>query len=101
MDLGIKGRKAIVCAASKGLGRACALSLSREGVELVITARTKDTLERTADHIRAQTGGKVTAVAGDITTEDGRAAALAACPEPDILVNNAGGPPPGDFRKWS
>jgi 3-oxoacyl-[acyl-carrier protein] reductase len=100
MDYGIAGRKAIVCAASKGLGRACAMSLAREGVELVITARTAETLESTAEEIRRATGAKVTAVAGDITTEAGRAAALAACPEPDILVNNAGGPPPGDFRNW-
>jgi 3-oxoacyl-[acyl-carrier protein] reductase len=100
MDYGIAGRKAIVCAASKGLGRACAMSLAREGVELVITARTAETLENTAEEIRRATGAKVTAVAGDITTEAGRAAALAACPEPDILVNNAGGPPPGDFRNW-
>ena len=101
MDLGIKGKKAIVCAASKGLGKACAMSLAREGVELVITARTRETLEATAAEIRAATGAKVTVVAGDITTEEGRAAALAACPEPDILVNNAGGPPRGDFRDWT
>ena len=101
MDLGIKGKKAIVCAASKGLGKACAMSLAREGVELVITARTLETLEATAAEIRAATGAKVTAVAGDITTEAGRAAALAACPEPDILVTNAGGPPRGDFRDWT
>jgi 3-oxoacyl-[acyl-carrier protein] reductase len=100
MDLGIEGRKAIVCAASKGLGRACAFSLAREGVDLVITARTHDTLEATAEEIRKATGVKVTPVAGDISTEAGRAAALAACPAPDILVNNAGGPPPGDFREW-
>lgn len=100
MDLGIKGRKAIVCAASKGLGRACALSLAREGVDLVITARTADALERTAAEIRGATGVKVTPVPGDIATEEGRRAALAACAEPDILVNNAGGPPPGDFREW-
>ena len=100
MDLGIKGRKAIVCAASKGLGRACATSLAREGVELVITARTAETLEATAEEIRRATGARVTAVPGDISTEAGRAAALAACPAPDILVNNAGGPPPGDFRDW-
>jgi 3-oxoacyl-[acyl-carrier protein] reductase len=100
MDTGLKGRKAIVCAASKGLGRACAMALAREGVDLVITARTKETLEATAAEIRAATGVKVTAVAGDITTERGRADALAACPAPDILVNNAGGPPPGDFRDW-
>jgi 3-oxoacyl-[acyl-carrier protein] reductase len=100
-DLGIRGRKALVCAASKGLGRACAMSLGRAGVELTITARTRETLEQTAEEIRHSTGTKVTAVAGDITTEAGRAAALEACPEPDILVNNAGGPPHGDFREWS
>lgn len=100
MDLGIKGKRAIVCAASKGLGRACAMSLAREGVDVVITARTASDLERTADEIRKATGAKVTPVPGDITTEQGRAAALAACPEPDILVNNAGGPPRGDFREW-
>jgi 3-oxoacyl-[acyl-carrier protein] reductase len=101
LDLGIGGRKAIVCAASKGLGRACAMALGRAGVELVITARTAETLEQTAAEIRQETGAKVTAVAGDITTEEGRRQALAACPEPDILVNNAGGPPHGDFRDWS
>jgi len=100
MDLGIAGRKAIVCAASKGLGRACAMSLGREGVELVINARTAATLEATAEEIRRETGAKVTAVACDITTEAGRESVLSACPEPDILVNNAGGPPPGDFRDW-
>lgn len=100
MDLGIAGRKAIVCAASKGLGRACAMSLGREGVELVINARTAETLEATAEDIRKETNAKVTAVACDITTDAGRAAVLAACPEPDILINNAGGPPPGDFRDW-
>lgn len=100
MDLGLKGKKGIVCAASKGLGRACAMSLAREGVDLVITARTAADLERTADEIRKETGVKVTAVPGDISTEEGRAAALAACPHPDILVNNAGGPPHGDFREW-
>jgi 3-oxoacyl-[acyl-carrier protein] reductase len=100
MDTGLAGKRAIVCAASKGLGRACALALAREGVEVVITARTAEVLERTAAEIRAATGATVTAVPGDITTEAGRAAALAACPEPDILVNNAGGPPPGDFRAW-
>jgi 3-oxoacyl-[acyl-carrier protein] reductase len=100
MDLGLRGKKAIVCAASKGLGRACAISLAREGVDLVITARTAETLEATAAEIRQMTGVKVTAVAGDITSDAGRAAALAACPEPDILVNNNGGPPRGDFREW-
>ncbi|MDJ0947828.1 MAG: SDR family oxidoreductase [Alphaproteobacteria bacterium] len=100
MDLGLAGKKAIVCAASKGLGRGCAEALAAEGVALTITARTAETLEATAEEIRAATGAKVTAVPGDITSDDGRAAALAACPDPDILVNNAGGPPPGDFREW-
>src|SRR5271154_7085454 len=75
LDLKIKGRKAIVCAASKGLGRACAMSLGRAGVDLVITARTKETLEATAEEIRKETGAKVTAIAGDIGTEAGRQAA--------------------------
>jgi 3-oxoacyl-[acyl-carrier protein] reductase len=101
MDLGIKGKTALVCAASKGLGKGCAQALAREGVSLVITARGKDALEATAEEIRKSSGVKVIAVAGDITTAEGRAAALAACPSPDILVNNAGGPPPGDFRSWS
>ncbi len=99
MDLGLKGRKALICAASKGLGRGCAMALAAEGVEVVITARGAEALEATAAEIRAA-GGRVTSVVGDITTAEGRAAALAACPEPDILVNNAGGPPPGDFRDW-
>ena len=101
MDMGIKGKTALVCAASKGLGKGCAQALAKEGVNLVITARGKEALEATADEIRKSAGVKVTAVAGDITTPEGRAAALAACPSPDILVNNAGGPPPGDFRSWS
>jgi 3-oxoacyl-[acyl-carrier protein] reductase len=101
MDLGLKGKRAIVCAASKGLGRGCAEALAREGVSLVITARGAAALEQTAAEIRRATGAEVIAVAGDIATEAGRAAALAACPEPDILVNNAGGPPAGDFRKFS
>jgi 3-oxoacyl-[acyl-carrier protein] reductase len=100
MDLGIRGKTALVCAASKGLGKGCALALAREGVNLVITARGKEALEATADEIRKRHGVQVTAVAGDITSETGRAAALKACPSPDILVNNAGGPPPGDFRQW-
>jgi 3-oxoacyl-[acyl-carrier protein] reductase len=100
MDLGIRGRTALVCAASKGLGKGCAQSLAREGVKLVITARGKDALEVTASELQRQFNISVTAIAGDITTDEGRAAALAACPSPDILVNNAGGPPPGDFREW-
>jgi 3-oxoacyl-[acyl-carrier protein] reductase len=100
MDFGIRGKTALVCAASRGLGRACATALAREGVDLVITARGRDALEATASEIRAETGVKVTPVAGDITTPEGRAAALTALPSPDILVNNAGGPPPGNFRAW-
>jgi 3-oxoacyl-[acyl-carrier protein] reductase len=100
MDLGIKGRRALVCAASKGLGYACAEALAREGVRVTITARTETDLAAAAERLRVETGAEVAHVAGDITTEAGRAAALAACPEPDILVNNAGGPPPGDFREW-
>ncbi len=101
MDLGIRGKTALVCAASKGLGKGCAMSLAREGVNVVITARGKEALEATAEEIRKASGVKVTAIAGDITTAEGRALALKGCPNPDILVNNAGGPPPGDFRNWS
>ncbi len=101
MDMGIAGRTALVCAASKGLGRGCAEALAAEGVNLVITARTAETLEATAAHIRATYGVEVKTVAGDIATPKGHAAALAACPQPDILVNNAGGPPPGDFRNFT
>ncbi|MGE3966821.1 MAG: SDR family oxidoreductase [Dongiaceae bacterium] len=100
MDLGIKGRRALVTAASKGLGRGCALALAREGVQVTITARDPDALQKTAEAITRETGGIVIAVPGDITTEAGRAAALEACPEPDILVTNAGGPPLGDFRQF-
>ena len=101
MDLGIKGKTAIVCAASKGLGRACAWSLAREGVDVTICARGKEQLEQTASELRKAFGVSVSAVAADITTPEGRVAVLAACPKPDILVNNAGGPPPGDFREWT
>src|SRR5262249_34254202 len=101
MDLGIRGRTALVCAASKGLGKGCAFALAQEGVQLFITARGRDALEATAEEIRKATGTKVTTIVGDITTVEGRAQALAACPKPDILVNNAGGPPPGDFRNWA
>jgi 3-oxoacyl-[acyl-carrier protein] reductase len=100
MELGIRGRTALVCAASKGLGKGCAMSLAREGVNLVITARGGEALEATADEIRKASGARVTAVAGDITTPEGREGALKACASPDILVTNAGGPPPGDFREW-
>ncbi len=100
MDLGIRGKTALVCAASKGLGKGCALALAREGAALTLVARTRETLEAAAEEIRKATGARITAVAADITTPAGRAAALAACPNPDILVNNAGGPPAGDFRDW-
>jgi 3-oxoacyl-[acyl-carrier protein] reductase len=101
MDLGIRGRTALVCAASKGLGKGCAFALAQEGVQLFITARGREALEATAEEIRKATGVKVTTIAGDIATPEGKAQALAACPKPDILVNNAGGPPPGDFRNWT
>jgi 3-oxoacyl-[acyl-carrier protein] reductase len=97
MDLGLTGKWALVCAASKGLGKGCASALVREGVNVVITARGADALEATARELRALSeqarGGEVRTVAGDITTAEGRVAALAACPQVDILVNNAGGPP--------
>lgn len=99
MDLGISGKAAIVCASSKGLGKACAMSLGREGVRVVMNGRTAATLESAADEVRAA-GGEVETVCCDVTTESGRQALLAACPAPDILVNNAGGPPAGDFRDW-
>jgi 3-oxoacyl-[acyl-carrier protein] reductase len=101
MDLGLSGKWALVCAASKGLGKGCAQALAREGVNLVITARGNDALQATAAELRAaHPGVQVHAVAGDITTPEGRAAALAAAPRVDILVTNAGGPPTGDFRTW-
>ena len=100
MDLGIKGKWAIVCASSKGLGRGCAEALAGEGVNLVLNARTEAPLLETAAAIRAAHGVEVRAGACDITTETGRAAVLAACPNPDILVNNAGGPPPGMWTDW-
>lgn len=98
MDLGIRGRKAIVCASSRGLGRACALALAEAGVSLVINGRDPATLERTAEEIRQAAGVDVTPVVADIGSPEGRAAVLAACPDPDILVNNNGGPPFRDFR---
>ena len=101
MDLGIRGRKALLCGSSRGLGRAAAMALAREGVDVTIVARTRDVLERTAAKIRDATGVRVMAVSADITTEAGRVAALGACPEPDILLNNADGPMPGDFRTWT
>lgn len=100
MDLDIRGRRAIVCAASKGLGQACATALAREGVELTINARDAATLAATAARIAADSGVRVATVPGDIADPATRAALLAACPEPDILINNNGGPPPGRFQDW-
>jgi 3-oxoacyl-[acyl-carrier protein] reductase len=101
MDLGISGKKALLTGASRGMGKAAALALAREMVDITIMARTAATLEETAGQIRNLTGAKVTTVLGDITTVEGRRIALQACPSPDILVNNADGELPGDFRNWS
>jgi 3-oxoacyl-[acyl-carrier protein] reductase len=99
MDLGIRGRKAIVCASSRGLGRGCAEALAEVGCDLVINGRDAAKLEQAAAEMREAHGVDVTAVAGDVSTREGQQALLAACPEPDILVNNNGGPPPRDFRQ--
>lgn len=101
MDLGITGRTALVFGGSRGMGRACAWQLSREGVQVVIAARTLATLEAAAAEISADTGNPVRFVAADLTTGAGRDAALSACGAPDILINNADGPLPGNFRDWS
>jgi len=101
MDLGISGRKAIVCASSRGLGRACALALAEAECEVVINGREAGRLEATATEIRAATGAKVTAVVADVATPEGQAQLLAANPQPDILVNNNAGPPFRDFRELS
>lgn len=100
MDLGIKGRRALVCASSKGLGRGCAEALAEAGVDLVINARGAEALEATAEAIQSAHGVSVTAVASDITTEAGRDAVLDAAGDLDILVTNAGGPPPGLWSDW-
>lgn len=100
MDLGLRGRKAIVCASSQGLGYACALALAEEGCEVFINGRDADRLERAAHTLRQATGALITPVRGDLNTDAGRAALLAACPEPDILVNNNAGPPPGVLADW-
>lgn len=101
LDFGIAGKKAVVCASSKGLGFGCADALAAVGVNLVMNARTAETLANAADRIRDKHGVEVTEVAADITTDEGRAAVLEAAGHVDILVNNAGGPPPGDFRDWT
>ena len=100
MDFGLRGRTAIVCAASQGLGKASALALAVEGVNLTIVARRREILEAAAEEIAAATGNRPKTITADVTTKEGRDAILAACPSPDILINNAGGPPPGDFRKF-
>jgi 3-oxoacyl-[acyl-carrier protein] reductase len=100
MDLGIKGKRALVCASSKGLGRGCAEQLAEAGVDLVLNARGSEALEATAADIRNKFGVNVTTVAADVATEEGRAALLAAAGDVDILVNNAGGPPPGLWSDW-
>ena len=99
MDLGIAGKKAIVCASSKGLGKACALALAQNGVEVVINGRTAETVSATAQEIADLTGTRTRQVAGDVSTAEGQRALLKACPEPDILINNNGGPPLKDFRE--
>lgn len=101
MDLGIKGRRALVCASSKGLGRGCAEALAEAGVDLVLNARGAEALEETAQAIRDTYGVQVTAIAADITSVEGRAAVLAEASDVDILVTNAGGPPPGMWSDWS
>lgn len=100
MDLGIQGKKALVCASSQGLGYACALALAQEGCEVFINGRDLPKLERAAEALRRETGAKVTPIQADIAAEDGRATVLAACPAPDILVNNNAGPPPGQLADW-
>ncbi len=100
MDLGLSGKRAIVCASSRGLGRACAEALAREGVAVTLNGRSADTLAATAEEIRDATSTKVQTVVGNIESEQTRAALLDICPEPDILVNNNGGPPPGRYQDW-
>ncbi|MWD27560.1 SDR family oxidoreductase [Aquicoccus sp. SCR17] len=100
MDMGIRGKKALVCASSKGLGKGCALALAAEGVNLVLNARGAEALEATAQEIRDAHGVEVVAVAADITTEEGRAKVLEHAADAEILVNNAGGPPPGNWTEW-
>lgn len=100
MDLGIRGRRALVCASSQGLGLACALSLAREGCEVFLNGRDADRLARATDQVREVTDAAVHAVVADINTDAGRAALVTACPDADILVNNNAGPPPGSLDQW-
>src|ERR1700685_234909 len=99
MDLGIRGRKAVVCASSQGLGKGCAMALAEAGVSVVINGRNGPLLDQTANEIRKATGVEVVPIVADISTAEGQAALLAACPAPDILINNNGGPPYRDFRE--
>lgn len=101
MDLGIRDKTALVCGASRGLGRGCAEALAAEGVQVTMVARNAEVLETAAAEIRTGTGAAIVAVAADVTTAEGRAKVLSVCPRPDILVTNAAGPPSGDFREWS
>lgn len=100
MDLGLEGRRAIVCGASRGMGRAIAVMLATEGAAVTLVARDRTALEETASLVRVRTGRDATAVAADLTRDEDRQRIFAACPQPDILVNNGGGMPPGDFRDW-
>lgn len=100
MDLGLEGKRAVVCASSRGLGRACALSLAREGARVVVNGRDEERLEEARKEIHAATGAEVTAVVADLGRQEGREKLLAACAEPDVLVNNNAGPPPGRFEDW-
>jgi 3-oxoacyl-[acyl-carrier protein] reductase len=100
MDLGLKGKKALVCASSRGLGRACATALAREGASIVINGRNADALEETAQAIRGATNAQVSVIAANLDDQIERDRIVAACPDADILVNNNGGPPPGRFEDW-
>ena len=100
MDLGLRGRKAIICASSRGLGKACAISLAREGCDVVINGRDNESLRATEDELKQLGGGSVVAVCADINTAEGRRILLDTCVEPDILINNNAGPPPGSYRQW-
>ncbi len=101
MDLGIKGRNAIVCGASRGLGFGCAMALVEAGVNVTIAARDSAKIDAAVEQLQNLGGGNVCGVSADVTSDEGRGKLLSVCGSPDILVNNAGGPPPGDFRSWS
>src|SRR5690242_2508235 len=101
MDLGIAGKKALVCGGSAGLGRGVARALACEGAEVTIAARDIERLQRAADEISKEASHHVRFVAADVASEEGRTTLLGSCRDSDILINNAGGPPPGDFRSWT